>query len=185
MMQGLYRRAIRLARFVPGPVREFIVRRSSPRYTVGAMCRIDREDGRVLLVKPSYRKHWSLPGGVSGRNEDPLEVMHRELFEETGLRCEVVGDPIVLMAPSERIVDFVYYAKVADGVDPDSARPGSAEIAEVGWFPISDVARLAGEHAFKIISRSSTAGVPARLIVVPSERFPAPADQAPRHVSAD
>lgn len=167
MKEYLYRRAIRFARFVPGPIREFIVRRTSPRFTVGAMCRIDREDGRVLLVKPSYRRHWSLPGGVAGRNEDPLEVMHRELFEETGLRCEVVDEPIVLVAPGDRIIDFVYYAKVADGVDPDSARAGSVEIADVGWFPVSEVARLAGEHAFKIISRTSTAGVAAKLIVVP------------------
>ena len=36
----------RLLRAVPTPIREFAVRRTTPSYVMGAMCRVEREDGR-------------------------------------------------------------------------------------------------------------------------------------------
>ena len=42
-------------------------------------------DGRVLLVKPNYRDHWSLPGGILEHGEPPHEGCRREVEEELGL----------------------------------------------------------------------------------------------------
>ena len=112
----------RVLRAVPTPMREFAVRRTTPSYVMGAMCRLERDDGRVLLVKPSYRTVWTLPGGVSERGESPIDCMHRELREETGLRCEVIGEPVVMLDPKYRIFDFVYQARLAPDVRPDDAR---------------------------------------------------------------
>jgi 8-oxo-dGTP diphosphatase len=42
-------------------------------------------DGHVLLVKTSYRRHYSLPGGFVKRNEAPERAASRELMEEVGL----------------------------------------------------------------------------------------------------
>ena len=52
--------------------------------------------GRVLLVKPNYREHWSLPGGILEHGEPPHEGCRREIGEELGLditpgRLLVVG----------------------------------------------------------------------------------------------
>jgi ADP-ribose pyrophosphatase YjhB (NUDIX family) len=52
--------------------------------------------GRVLLVKPNYREHWSLPGGIIEHGEPPHEGCRREIGEELGLditpgRLLVVG----------------------------------------------------------------------------------------------
>ena len=41
--------------------------------------------GRVLLVKPNYRDHWSLPGGILEHGEPPHEGCRREIGEELGL----------------------------------------------------------------------------------------------------
>jgi ADP-ribose pyrophosphatase YjhB (NUDIX family) len=41
--------------------------------------------GRVLLVKPNYRDHWSLPGGVLEHAEAPHVGCFREVEEEIGL----------------------------------------------------------------------------------------------------
>jgi len=53
-------------------------------------------DGRTLLVKPNYRNHWSLPGGILEHGEPPHEGCRREVEEELGLditpgRLLVVG----------------------------------------------------------------------------------------------
>ncbi|MFA1551040.1 NUDIX domain-containing protein [Actinomadura chokoriensis] len=50
---------------------------------------------RVLLVKPNYRPHWSLPGGVVEDGEAPHECAVREVAEELGLSIEV-GDLLVV-----------------------------------------------------------------------------------------
>jgi 8-oxo-dGTP diphosphatase len=52
--------------------------------------------GQVLLVKPNYRDHWSLPGGILEHGEPPHEGCRREVEEELGLaitpgRLLVVG----------------------------------------------------------------------------------------------
>ena len=41
--------------------------------------------GRVLLVKPNYREHWSLPGGILEHGEPPHVGCRREVAEEVGL----------------------------------------------------------------------------------------------------
>ena len=41
--------------------------------------------GRVLLVKPNYRDHWSLPGGICEHGEPPQTGCARELAEELGM----------------------------------------------------------------------------------------------------
>ena len=41
--------------------------------------------GRVLLVKPNYREHWTLPGGILEHGEPPHVGCRREVAEEIGL----------------------------------------------------------------------------------------------------
>ena len=158
----------RLFRAVPAPIRDFAVRRTTPSYVLGAMCRVEREDGRVLLVKPSYRSVWTLPGGVSARGESPIDCMHRELFEEAGVRCEVVGEPVVLLDPKRRMLDFVYRGRLAPGVDPSEARSTSLEIADVGWFEPSEIAAISGAFARKALSVDPTTDT-GRVIIVEHE----------------
>jgi 8-oxo-dGTP diphosphatase len=43
----------------------------------------------VLLVKPNYRDHWSLPGGILEKDEPPHEGCAREVREEIGLSVPV------------------------------------------------------------------------------------------------
>ena len=161
----------RFLRAVPAPIRDFAVRRTTPSYVMGAMCRVERDDGRVLLVKPSYRSVWTLPGGVSERGESPIDCMRRELREETGLQCEVVGEPVIIVDPKHRIFDFVYRARLAPDVDPDDARAVSLEITEVGWFAPSDIPAISGSFARKVFS-AEAAEDGVRVVVLGAHETP-------------
>ncbi len=152
---------------MPSPIAEFVVRRTSPRYTVGAMCRIVRDDGRVLMVRPGYRTEWALPGGLVRWGEDPLDCAHREVLEEAGLRITIPGEPIVVVSPAERIIDVVYHA--VPGEDPDHARPASAEIVAVAWVLPEDVLDRAGALAHKIRAGGIDGSGP-RLVVLDAPR---------------
>jgi ADP-ribose pyrophosphatase YjhB (NUDIX family) len=54
------------------------------RMAVGSLL-YDGED-RLLIVDPTYRRGWSIPGGMVGRNESPRGALEREVEEEVGLR---------------------------------------------------------------------------------------------------
>lgn len=58
---------------------------SLPGVVVSAAALITDPAGRVLLVKPNYRNHWSLPGGICELGEQPHAACAREVAEEIGL----------------------------------------------------------------------------------------------------
>jgi 8-oxo-dGTP diphosphatase len=41
--------------------------------------------GRVLLVEPTYKDHWELPGGAVEADESPYDAAIREVTEELGI----------------------------------------------------------------------------------------------------
>lgn len=59
------------------------------RKRVAADVLIRDQAGRVLLVNPSYKEHWDLPGGMAEANEPPRTAAERELREELNLRIAV------------------------------------------------------------------------------------------------
>lgn len=44
---------------------------------------------RILLVKPTYKPGWDLPGGMCEANEPPADAARREITEELGLDLEI------------------------------------------------------------------------------------------------
>lgn len=44
--------------------------------------------GRLLIVNPTYKPGWSIPGGVVEEGESPYEACRRELREELGVELE-------------------------------------------------------------------------------------------------
>jgi 8-oxo-dGTP pyrophosphatase MutT (NUDIX family) len=58
---------------------------SLPRTRGAAAALLLDELGRVLLVKPTYKDGWFLPGGVIEAGESPLAACVRECEEELGL----------------------------------------------------------------------------------------------------
>ncbi|MEI2697636.1 MAG: NUDIX hydrolase [Microthrixaceae bacterium] len=123
---------------MPRRVRRALVRLGSPKFTVGAICIVQREDDSVLLVRHSYYRSWGTPGGLAKRHEHPELAAVRETLEEVGLRVELVGEPVVVVEPVPHRVDIVFLARPADGENPDRARPTSPEIEAVQWFPLEE-----------------------------------------------
>ncbi|WP_242418342.1 NUDIX hydrolase, partial [Frankia sp. CpI1-P] len=59
------------------------------RKRVSADAVIRDETGRLLLVDPTYKPDWDLPGGMAEANEPPRDALRRELKEELDLDLPV------------------------------------------------------------------------------------------------
>jgi 8-oxo-dGTP pyrophosphatase MutT (NUDIX family) len=64
---------------------------SLPRTRGAAAALLLDGQGRLLLVKPTYKAGWSLPGGVIEEGESPLAACLRECAEEIGLTPDLDG----------------------------------------------------------------------------------------------
>jgi ADP-ribose pyrophosphatase YjhB (NUDIX family) len=151
--------ALHVFRRLPTGARRRVVRSIAPGYTVGAMCRIERTDGHVLLVQLSYRNRWGVPGGLLKRGEDPVTAARREVLEEVSLEVDLVGDPAVQVDAEARRVDIVFVARLAPGQDPDQVRPTSPEIEAARWFAPDALPPLQPETsgAFALLDRRRAA----------------------------
>ena len=57
-----------------------------PRIPASAGALIFDESGRLLILKPNYKKGWTIPGGqIEPSGESPWEACRRETREESGL----------------------------------------------------------------------------------------------------
>jgi 8-oxo-dGTP pyrophosphatase MutT (NUDIX family) len=150
-------------RRLPTPARRSIVRRVAPSFTVGAMCIIERDDGRQLFVRHLYRNHWGVPGGLLQRHESPHDAARREVFEEIGVEVDLVSEPVVNVDVDPRRIDIVFRARLLDDADADRARPCSVEVLEVRWYAPTEMPELQFEtaQAIQALARASYAP-PAR-----------------------
>jgi 8-oxo-dGTP pyrophosphatase MutT (NUDIX family) len=65
-----------------GPVDDSVL----PRIPASAGALIGDGAGRILILKPTYKSGWTIPGGqIEADGESPWEGCRREVVEETGL----------------------------------------------------------------------------------------------------
>ncbi len=93
---------------------------------------------------------WTLPGGGLDFGEHPADAAIREVYEETGLHVELLGDPKVdsiffpagdLGADVEfQALRFIYRARVVGGTFGIVDVGGST--TDIGWFHPAEVAEL-------------------------------------------
>ncbi|HST81514.1 MAG TPA: NUDIX domain-containing protein [Kineosporiaceae bacterium] len=122
-----HKMALSLYRRLPRFLRLFIVRRIAPGHTVGALCLIEHQ-GRLLMLNQHHRRGWTFPGGLLNRGEDAAEAVVREVEEETGLRIQVHLPFTIVVDPSSRRVDILYWVQ-ADSA-PSVRASGEAVTAE-------------------------------------------------------
>jgi 8-oxo-dGTP pyrophosphatase MutT (NUDIX family) len=102
--------------------------------TLGARAVVEREDGRVLLVRHTYTPGLLFPGGGVEHGETILHSLYRELEEEGGLR--VTREPTLIGIFSNHKImrnDHVALYRVESGTWTSFRDPIGREISELVW----------------------------------------------------
>jgi 8-oxo-dGTP diphosphatase len=76
---------------------------SLPGVILSAAALIGDGAGGVLVVKPNYRDHWTLPGGICEFGEAPRAGCAREVAEELGLRQRIGALLAIDWQPSQEM----------------------------------------------------------------------------------
>lgn len=104
---------------------------------------LEDADGRALIVKASYKSHWTFPGGVIDQNETPLLGAVRETREEVGLVIDPATVSFAWVATrASRIADtyqFVFRAPLPTDAAAHIVLQAD-EIDDYAWIRRSDVA---------------------------------------------
>jgi 8-oxo-dGTP diphosphatase len=102
------------------------------RVAVGLLVR--DQEGRVLIVNPTYKPGWDLPGGMVEANESPLAAVRRELVEELGLqvpRCALLCvDWVPPHDPWDDQLAFIFDGGRLSGTERDRLAVRDDELSE-------------------------------------------------------
>lgn len=137
--------------------------------------------GKVLLLLHKKLNMWLPPGGHIEKDELPDEAAVREVWEEAGIECELVGDrgvpvaePLQLVrpvglhcveiSPGHEHIDLLYFARVRPGTSHTPQK--NNESYQVGWFsplewqnlPLTQDVRLWAERAVAEVIDDKMAG---------------------------
>jgi 8-oxo-dGTP pyrophosphatase MutT (NUDIX family)/GNAT superfamily N-acetyltransferase len=139
-----------------------------PSKIIGAGAVFFDAEGRVLIVEPSYKDHWEIPGGVVEDTEPPYDGACREVLEELGLD-RPLGRLLVVdwSPPSGRrpvdIVAFVFDGGVLSAEDIDRIRLQEDELRGYRFCKVDDGVNEAEDLLPPILTKRVVAAVRARL----------------------
>jgi len=109
---------------------------ATPRVAAGALF-VDAQ-GRVLLVHPTYKDTWDIPGGYVERGESPAAGCRRELAEELGLDRTPLRLLSVDWAPTDTEGDKLLFLFDCGqlGADERQIRLDKAELDRWEWVEL-------------------------------------------------
>jgi ADP-ribose pyrophosphatase YjhB (NUDIX family) len=108
---------------------------ATPRVAAGALF-VD-DSGAALLLRPTYKEYWDIPGGYVEPGESPRAACLREVREELGIEPPIGRLLVVDWAPNDSEGDkllFVFDGGVLSADLRGAIRLQVEEVAEYGFY---------------------------------------------------
>ena len=118
--------------------------------------------GKIVIVKPSYKDFWEIPGGVVENNESPRKAAEREIKEElnlskflTKLLCVDYQDPYDIITES---LMFIFDGGILSDDEIKSIKFDGKELIEFKLVTIEEASELLSPVLARRIQQAVIAG---------------------------
>ena len=131
---------------------------SLPKKRMGAGALIFDENGRFLLVNPTYKEPWEVPGGVVEANESPAQACVREVREELGL--DIALERLLLvdyLSDSLEKVEalmFIFQGPTLTQAEIEAIQLQAEELSEYRFCTINEAVELLNHRLGRRVRRS-------------------------------
>lgn len=120
--------------------------KTRPMKRMGAGALFTDSKGDILIVKPSYKDGWEVPGGVVELNESPRKAVEREILEEIGLDkhitrllCVDYQDPYDIKTES---LMFIFDGGILSDDEIKSIKLDRKELIEFRLVSVDEASKL-------------------------------------------
>ncbi len=129
---------------------------SLPKKRMSAGCLFFDEDGNLLVVNPTYKKPWEIPGGCVEANESPRTAVIREVAEELGLACQpgrlICVDYAGETESKTERVQFIFAGGTLSNADIATIQLPPDELSEYRLLPPQDAVKLLNKKLRKRVN---------------------------------
>jgi ADP-ribose pyrophosphatase YjhB (NUDIX family) len=125
---------------LPRKARSTIIWLLNPKFTVGVVGLVHDEEGRILLLKHTYRpgKPWGLPGGGLRPGESLEDCIRREVQEEANMKIQVERLLSGAAHYDRRLVDMIFACHPRPGETLGTFKP-NAEIVDARFYRLDEL----------------------------------------------
>jgi len=129
---------------------------------VAADCVFRDQEGRVLVLEPTYKATWDMPGGGVQADESPREAARREVREEIGLDIEpgdlLAVDWISRAGDFTEVVAFLFDGGILTSTDIDQIVLDPSEARSCRFVSLADAGSLLDSGQFARLIAAHSAG---------------------------
>ena len=139
-----------------------------PRKRMAVAALLFNSQGQVLIVKPSYKNHWSLPGGVVEKDESLQQALLREIKEEINLDfngkiklavLDYCSGEEKLGAGKTESLQIFFDCGIISKDEEMTIRPDGEEIIDYQFCSVEEAKKIISEPLKKRIESYLSAGM--------------------------
>jgi 8-oxo-dGTP pyrophosphatase MutT (NUDIX family) len=149
------------------PFGEYAASLNRKRIAAGVLFR-DRQS-RVLLVEPTYKPDWEIPGGAAEDDETPWAAATRELREELGIERPLGRLLVIDHIPTRGVMPeglaFVFDGGLITDVEVRAIDSTDPEIRSVGLYSLDDARKLLKSKLYDRVSVALRAAESGDLVL--------------------